>query len=61
MYKKIKDEKILKIQESNMSEALQKLDKSANENLIDEDEIIEILIAMKAQQLQDFQNMSVTQ
>ena len=61
MYKKIKDEKLLKIQESNMSEALQKLDKSANENLIDEDEIIEILIAMKAQQLQDFQNMSVTQ
>ena len=61
MYKKIKDEQLLKIQESNMSEALQKLDKSANENLIDEDEIIEILIAMKAQQLQDFQNMSVTQ
>lgn len=45
MYKKIKDEKLLKIQENNMTEALSKLEQEdINEALIDEDEIIDILI-----------------
>lgn len=48
MFKKIKDEKLLKIQESNMTEALSKIDQeSQHEALIDEDEIIELLINQK--------------
>jgi len=44
MFKKVKDEKLLKIQEQNMTDALSKLDTSQQDPLVDEDEVIEILI-----------------
>jgi len=53
MFKKVKDEKLLKIQENNMSEALSKIIEvdpntgALPESLIDEDEIIDLLINMK--------------
>jgi hypothetical protein len=53
MFKKVKDEKLLKLQENNMNEALSKIteinpDTGVPENLIDEDEMIDILIEQKS-------------
>jgi hypothetical protein len=52
MFKKVKDEKLLKLQEQNMTDALTKIteinpDTGTPENLIDEDEVIDILIVQK--------------
>jgi hypothetical protein len=52
LFKKVKDEKLLKIQENNMSEALSKITKvnpitGVPESLIDEDEVIDLLIVFK--------------
>jgi hypothetical protein len=52
MFKKVKDEKLLKVQENNMSEALSKITKvnpitGVPESLIDEDEVIDLLIVLK--------------
>ena len=58
MFKKVKDEKLLKIQEQNMNEALSKITEKMNpqsvaeggssmESVIDEDEVIDILISLK--------------
>jgi hypothetical protein len=52
MFKKVKDEKLLKLQEHNMTDALQKIteinpDTGIPESLIDEDEMIDILIEQK--------------
>jgi hypothetical protein len=49
MFKKVKDERLLKLQDNNMNEALFKIteinpETGAPENLIDEDEMIDILI-----------------
>lgn len=47
MFKKIKDDKLQKLQEQDISNVLEKFKSSSLENPIDEDEIIDILIIKK--------------
>lgn len=56
MYKKVKDDKLQKLQDQNMNEALHKINQAASgtivpETLIDEDEVIDILIEIKSRQV----------
>jgi hypothetical protein len=57
MFKKVKDEKLLKLQDHNMNEALSKITEinpatGEPETFIDEDEIIDILIQLKTSQVE---------
>ncbi|CDW76882.1 myb-like dna-binding domain containing protein [Stylonychia lemnae] len=52
MFKKIKDEKLQKIQESDMGDVLDKIDQQQQDSMIDEDEILETLIAKKNIQIE---------
>jgi hypothetical protein len=62
MFKKVRDEKLQSIQDNNVSDALSKITKSTpgstrEDSIVDEDEIIDILIALKRQQCE--QNLAV--